>query len=96
METVPESRSPFDDDDDVEGSYGSVKSRSRFLLWSAGVAAISFLVSLISSVVENNATGNPGLETMAIRFNRGGMLGMLVGCFGIFLFFRMRTLLNKL
>jgi hypothetical protein len=96
MESSHQHSGPFDsDDEDVEGaSRDQGLPGNRLLRWCVIFALGSFVVSLIGSVVENNAVGNPGLESTAMAINRSGMLGMLVGCVGIFVAFRAPTLLT--
>jgi hypothetical protein len=91
MERSPQSSSPFDSDDDEDDLKGKSRGlpKNRLLRWCVVFAVLSFVVSLIGSVVENNAVGNPNLESTAIAVNRSGMLGMLLGCIGIFIAFRL-------
>jgi hypothetical protein len=91
MESSPQPSSPFDfDEDDVEGTIREKGvPKNRLLRWCCIFAIGSFIVSFVGSVVENNAVGNPSLESTAIAINRAGMVGMLVGCIGVFLAFRL-------
>lgn len=96
MESSVQSPSPFDPDEDDVEQVGRDKglTKNKLLRWCVIFAVASFLVSLVGSVVENNAVGNPSLESTAIAVNRSGMLGMLAGCIGVFVAFRTPSLLT--
>jgi hypothetical protein len=95
VETVSEPSSPFEFEEETatKPERGKPSAKDRLLRWSVILAVVSFLASLIASVVENNSVGNLQVETTASAVNRFGMVMMLIGCLGIFVAFRFPQLL---
>lgn len=78
----------FDDRTEEQSRAGRSRVSGRWMRASIGVTALSFVVALIGSFMENNVTGDRQLESIAYALNRYGMLFMLIGCVGIFIAFR--------